>query len=152
MPPRRTRRKLRRMGRRSVSGYVSSPTPEIALRLTAVLLLLPSCIQEVNQVAGTGAVYHTRCSSEMTIREGEYFASCAPESCRETFVSGGVSHVVVGLEPGKRIVGYAEQVCIQDLADATAMFQGAAVLQATEEAPQTEEPDREELDANPESR
>ena len=74
-------------------------------------------------MAGTGAIYTVKCSSEMEIRNGnQYFARCMPEACSGQFRSASVSHVVVGIEPGKRLVGYAERVCIQDLAESSGLF------------------------------
>jgi hypothetical protein len=95
------------------------------LRLSHSLLLLPlfGCVEGLTQVAGTGSTYTVRCSSEMEIRNGDqYFAKCQPESCTPTYRSGPVSHVVVALEPGKRLVGYAERICIQDLAESSGLF------------------------------
>jgi hypothetical protein len=80
------------------------------------------CIEGVNQVAGMGAVYTTRCSSEMDVRGGEFFARCTPQSCDSHFESATVSHVVVALDPGRKVVGYAERVCLQDLSSASALF------------------------------
>ena len=89
------------------------------------MILLAGCIDGVNQVAGTGAVYAVRCSAEMEVKGEEYFARCQPPKCTASFESGPVSHVVVALDPGKKLVGYAERVCIQDLAQASGLFNPA---------------------------
>jgi hypothetical protein len=93
--------------------------------LLASLIVLTGCVDGLTQVAGTGALYHTRCSSEMAIRGVEYRAQCVPENCAPRFTSGSISHVVVAVDPGKKIVGYAERVCIQDLSEATGLFNPA---------------------------
>ena len=95
--------------------------------MRSLLFLLPfcliGCVEGLTQVAGTGAIYTVKCSAEMEIKNGnQYFARCMPDACSGQFVSGAVSHVVVGIEPGKRLVGYAERVCIQDLAQSSGLF------------------------------
>jgi hypothetical protein len=105
------------------------------MRLCVLAIALCGCVQGVTQVAGTGAIYTTRCSAEMEVRGVEYFARCEPQSCETSFKAGPVNHVVVGLDPGRRIVGYAERVCFQDLSQASALFQPAL-----EEAPPAEAP------------
>jgi hypothetical protein len=95
------------------------------LRLVLFLLTIAQtgCVDDLTQVAGTGATYTTKCSAEMTIKNGnQYFTNCQPEACSGNFRSGPVSHVVVGIEPGKRLVGYAERICIQDLAESSGLF------------------------------
>ncbi len=95
------------------------------LRIGTVATLLGSaagCVRGLTQVAGTGAVYHTRCSADMRVVEGEYKARCTPEPCTPGFASGPVSHVVVALDPGRKVVGYAERVCLQDLSSASTRF------------------------------
>jgi hypothetical protein len=87
-----------------------------------LLLLLAGCISGVTQVAGTGAVYTTRCSSDMDPTNGEYKARCTPPDCDTHFHSSTVSNVVVAFDPGNRVLGYAERVCLQDLSQASAMF------------------------------
>ena len=90
------------------------------------MVLGSGCVQELNQVAGTGATYSVRCSAQMDVKEGEvYEARCNPQSCEGSFVSGPVSHVVVALDPGRKLVGYAERICIQDLAQASGLFNPA---------------------------
>jgi hypothetical protein len=83
------------------------------------------CIRGLTQVAGTGAIYHTRCSAEMLVAEGQYKARCTPDACAPGFTAGPVSHVVVALDPGRKVVGYAERVCLQDLSRASARFDPA---------------------------
>jgi hypothetical protein len=95
------------------------------MRLGYYLLLLTpiGCLEGLTQVAGTGSIYTVRCSTEMEIKNGnQYFATCKPEACTGNYRSGPISHVVVALEPGKRLVGYAERVCIQDLAESSGLF------------------------------
>ena len=96
----------------------------LALRL-GFLIGLSGCIDGLTQVAGTGALYYTRCSSEMDVRDTEFVATCRPSTCAANFTSGPVSHVVVSILPGERVIGYAERVCIQDLSQATGLFSPA---------------------------
>jgi hypothetical protein len=100
------------------------------MRAVWLLLLTTGCVSGVTQVAGTGAIYTTRCSSEMEVKGVEYFARCVPSSCDKTFKDEGVNQVVVAVEPGEKIVGYAERLCVQDLSDASAKF-----MPITEEPP-----------------
>lgn len=93
--------------------------------MVASLVVLTGCIDGLTQVAGTGALYYTRCSAEMAIKGVEYQAQCVPANCVSRFTPGPVSHVVVAVDPGKKIVGYAERVCIQDLSEATGLFNPA---------------------------
>lgn len=86
------------------------------------LLVLLGCIDTLNQVAGTGAVHVVRCSAEMEVRGDAYFARCTPPPCLDGWAEGPTSHVVVAMDPGTKLVGYAERVCVQDLADASALF------------------------------
>lgn len=85
-------------------------------------LLLAGCISGLTQVAGTGATYTVRCSADMDARAGTYVARCTPEPCTEGFTSGPVGQVVVALDPGRKVVGYAERVCVQDLSEAASRF------------------------------
>ena len=87
-----------------------------------LLLLWMGCISGVTQVAGTGAVYTTRCSSDMDPVNSTYVARCTPPSCDEHFHSTAVNNVVVALDPGNKVVGYGERVCLQDLSQASALF------------------------------
>jgi hypothetical protein len=105
--------------------------------LICAVLVLGGCVQGVTQVAGTGSVYTTRCSAEMEVRGVEYFARCTPESCESTYHSSAVSHVVVAIDPGRKLVGYAERVCVQDLSEASALFQ-PALEEATTTTPEEE--------------
>ena len=91
-----------------------------------VLLGLVGCVQELNQVAGTGAVYGARCSAEMDVRGEAFEARCTPPACLEGWRSGPISHVVVAMDPGVKLVGYAERVCVRDLDDASDLFPGGA--------------------------
>jgi hypothetical protein len=93
------------------------------MRAWLATLLLGGCVEGVTQVAGTGAIYTTRCSADMDPRGDEYRARCIPEACRSNYQSAAVSHVVVALDPGRKIVGFAERTCVQDLSQATALFQ-----------------------------
>lgn len=104
----------------------------------AVLLAigLCGCVQGVTQVAGTGAIYTTKCSAEMEVRGSEYFARCEPESCEASYEAGPVSHVVVAIDPGRKLVGYAERVCYQDLSQASGLFQPALEEPPPEAEPQ----------------
>lgn len=78
-------------------------------------LAFVGCVQgDLSQTVGDGANYETRCSSEMEVRGVEYFAQCTPSSCGEGYTSGPVSSVVVAIDPGKKIIGYATRVCVQD--------------------------------------
>lgn len=88
----------------------------------AVATLSSGCGWTVQQVAGTGSVYQTRCSATMEAKGEAYFARCTPPECSDSFATGPVSHVVVALDPGKKVVGYAERVCYQDLEDASRLF------------------------------
>lgn len=101
-------------------------------RAWALWLLVGSgCIDELNQVAGTGATYTTRCSSEMDVHERQYKARCVPETCAAGFRQVGSSDVVVAVDPGRKVVGYAERVCIQDLSNASALFDPARFEEGT---------------------
>lgn len=93
------------------------------LLLSLMLATASGCVRGLTQVAGTGAIYHTRCSADMMAVEGLYRARCEPEPCAPGFTAGPVSHVVVALDPGRKVVGFAERVCIQDLARASSRFQ-----------------------------
>ena len=96
------------------------------MRAAWFLLFTTGCVSGVTQVAGTGAIYQTRCSSEMEVKGVEYFARCTPPSCATTFKDQGTNQVVVAVEPGAKILGYAERICVQDLSDASAKFQPIA--------------------------
>lgn len=111
--------------------------PRLAL-LPGVLAVLGTgsgCIQGLTQVAGTGVVYHTRCSADMRAEADGYFARCTPEACTAGFTTGPVSHVVVALDGDRKIVGYAERICFQDLSDASGAFDVTRLDEAQPAAP-----------------
>ncbi len=87
------------------------------------VFLLAGCIQHLDQIGGTGSVYTTRCSSDMEPTERGYRASCTPPTCIRGYTDAGVSHAVVTLDPGRRVLGVAERVCVQDLSNAAALFE-----------------------------
>lgn len=105
----------------------------ITVTTCAVALAGAGCVQGLTQIAGVGATYHTRCSADMIAEDGVYRARCTPEGCAQGFTEGPVSHVVVALDPGRKIVGYAERICLQDLSDAGALF--TPPVQEPREAP-----------------
>lgn len=107
--------------------------------VTALLLLGTGCLEGVTQVAGVGAVYTTACSAEMEVKGVEYTTRCTPPPCADTFDSVSVSDVVVALDPGRKVVGYKERVCVQDLSNASAMFSPA--LNAELEVPEPDAPE-----------
>lgn len=103
--------------------------------------LFVGCIQNLTQVAGTGATYTTRCSSQLDVVDGEHYrARCTPPPCTATYTSGPISHVVVALDPGRKLVGYAERICVQDLAEASGLFNPALTDGNAEETSSTERP------------
>lgn len=99
-------------------------------RFVVLAVGLSGCVQGVTQVAGIGSTYTTRCSATMEARGDEYFAQCTPPTCETTYTSGPVSHVVVAIDPGKKVLGLAERTCIQDLSEASALFQAASEAEA----------------------
>ncbi len=99
------------------------------------LIMTTGCIEGLTQVAGTGAIYTTRCSSVMEVSADVYTAQCIPDLCIQSFDEAALNHVVVAVDPGRKIVGYAERVCIQDLAEATVLFQPGAQGEPTTPAP-----------------
>jgi hypothetical protein len=101
------------------------------------LTLVGGCIEGLTQVAGTGAVYTTRCSGDMIAEGSQYRVRCVPEGCAPGFEAGPISHVVVAIDPGTKMVGYAERVCLQDLSHASARFTPAPLEPAP---PQAEAP------------
>lgn len=85
-----------------------------------------ACVGDVQQVAGTGAVYTTSCSADMLVTEDDtYRANCTPPPCGEGFADGPISQVVVALDPGRKVIGRADRVCVQDLARASELFNPA---------------------------
>ena len=105
------------------------------MRSVVCALLLTGCVNGVTQVAGVGSVYGTRCSAVMEARGEEYFAKCTPPTCETSYTAGPVSHVVVAIDPGKKVLGYAERTCIQDLSEASELFQAATEAEAEATAP-----------------
>ncbi|MBN2797697.1 MAG: hypothetical protein JXX28_00995 [Deltaproteobacteria bacterium] len=100
--------------------------------LLVTLMFSAGCVDGVNQVAGTGATYATRCSANMLAKGEAYEAQCEPPPCARRFESVALSDVVVALDPGRKVVGYRERVCVQDLANASALFN--PLLEAEEQA------------------
>ena len=91
-----------------------------------VLVALTGCVEQLEQVAGTGAIYTTACSADMTPEaDGSYTARCKPPACLAGYTPGPVNHRIVALDPGRKVVGIAERVCIQDLSRASGLFQPA---------------------------
>lgn len=80
-----------------------------------LLAILFGCAENVDYAMGIGAVYTTRCSAEMKVSGVEYQADCAPPACDPNFKDVGVSHGAVAIDPGVKVIGYAERTCIQDL-------------------------------------
>lgn len=108
------------------------------MRIALAALALVGCIDGVTQVAGTGATYTTACSAVMEARGDEYVARCTPPPCRVNYESAAVNHVAVAVDPGRKVVGLAERVCVQDLSQATALFQpmGEPAAPPAEPAPE----------------
>lgn len=86
-------------------------------------LTLLGCVDELQQIAGTGSVYVTRCTAEMDVRGVVYEAACTPPTCLQGYTSAAISHAAVALDPGKRVIGVAERACVQDLSHAAALFE-----------------------------
>lgn len=80
-----------------------------------MLALLFGCPENLNYSVGVGSVYTTHCSAEMKVQGDQYLADCQPPVCDARFADVGVSHVVVALDPGVKVLGYAERTCLQDL-------------------------------------
>jgi hypothetical protein len=96
-----------------------------SLPALVALAASPGCIDGLTQVAGTGAVYTAACSAEMVPQGLTYTAACEPPPCYEGFFAAPVQHRVVALDPGRKVVGVAERVCVQDLARASGLFNPA---------------------------
>lgn len=81
------------------------------------LLLLPlvGCAESMSMTQGIGSTYETRCSAKMTLEGDEYKAACTPTPCIEGFIDAGVSHQVVAIDPGKKVVGSGVRACILDM-------------------------------------
>lgn len=90
-------------------------------------ITLLGCIQELQQNAGTGSVYTTRCTAEMEPRGTAWEAACTPPTCLKGYTSASIGHAAVALEPGKRLIGVAERACVQDLSHAAALFAAEAL-------------------------
>lgn len=80
-----------------------------------LLALLFGCPENVDYSVGVGSIYTSRCSAEMSANGREYRAECEPPACEPRFRDAGVSHVVVAVNPGVSVLGYAERVCLSDL-------------------------------------
>lgn len=95
-------------------------------RRMVLWLAFAGCVDHLEQVAGTGSVYATACSADMVPEsDGTYTARCTPAACLNGYTAGPVNHRIVALDPGRKVVGIAERVCIQDLARASGLFQPA---------------------------
>jgi hypothetical protein len=70
----------------------------------------------------------------MLLVDGTYRTQCTPEVCTTGFTSGPINHVVVAMDPGRKIVGLAERICVQDLARASGLFNPALVEPPTPES------------------
>lgn len=81
-----------------------------------LLLLFAGCADEVDYTLGSGVVYHTRCAARMAVEGDEYRALCTPPDCAPGYQSVGVSQVAVALDPGTKVIGNAERICVQDMA------------------------------------
>ena len=88
-----------------------------------LLYVVLGCISHLDQIGGTGSVYTTSCTGDMAQQNGEYTTSCTPRGCLPGYTDGGVSHIATALDPGRRIVGIAQRVCVQDLSEAAARFE-----------------------------
>ena len=78
------------------------------------LTLVAGCNNEFDYAMGWGAVYTTRCAARMAVDGDTFRALCDPPPCSEGFVSAAVSHAVVALDPGVKVLGNAERSCVQD--------------------------------------
>jgi hypothetical protein len=88
-----------------------------------LLWSLAGCINGgVDQIAGVGATYSTRCSARMTPKGQEFTADCTPTPCTPPFQSVAVNHIVVAVVPNTEVLGFAERVCLQDLSKASQLF------------------------------
>lgn len=99
------------------------------------VLSLVGCIDGVQQVAGTGAVYSTRCSANMLPKGEGYETQCEPAPCALRYESVALNDVVVALDPGRKVIGVRERVCVQDLAAASALFNPVLQAEAAEAKP-----------------
>lgn len=83
---------------------------------------LAGCIQELQQIGGTGSVYVTKCTAEMDVSGVQFQTACTPPTCLKGYTSAAVSHAAVALDPGRKVIGVAERACVQDLSNAAALF------------------------------
>lgn len=83
--------------------------------MALLVLTLLSCIESMEQSIGMGALYTVRCSAVMDARGDEYVARCTPPACAVAFTDMGLSQTVVAVDPGVKVVGTAERVCVQEL-------------------------------------
>ena len=97
-----------------------------------LLIALTGCISDVHQTAGTGAIYPSRCSAVMLATDDGFVTQCTPPPCSDRFRSTQTSHVVVAMDPGKKVIGYAERSCYQDLSEAAGLFPPTSAAQLTE--------------------
>lgn len=104
---------------------------------TGLLALLPAtgCLTgDLSQVIGVGHSYSTRCSARMAARGDTFFARCTPPSCATSHQSAVVNHVVVALEPGVQVLGYAERICLRTTSEV------ASIPEPTEPVPEPSAP------------
>ena len=99
-----------------------------------LLLFLVGCVQ--GDFVQAGGTYDTRCSASMQAKGEEYFARCTPAACEDGYVAGPVNHVVVAIDPGSKVLGYAERIC---LADPTQTLRGSENEVVDEAEPEGEE-------------
>ena len=69
----------------------------------------------MSMTQGIGSTYETRCSAKMTLDGDEYKAACTPSQCIEGFIDAGISHQVVAIDPGKKVVGSGVRACVLDM-------------------------------------
>lgn len=81
-----------------------------------LLSLLTGCADSVQYSLGSGVVYHTRCAARMAVEGDTYTALCDPPPCAEGYQSVGIGHAAVALDPGVKVIGNAERICVQDMA------------------------------------
>lgn len=94
--------------------------------LLVSLLLVLGCADSVQYTLGSGVVYHTRCAARMSVEGDEYKALCDPPLCAPGYRSVAVGHAAVALDPGTKVIGNAERVCVMDPND-LARTQGLVV-------------------------
>jgi hypothetical protein len=84
-----------------------------------LLVLLAGCADNVEYTIGASVTYATRCAARMAVEGDTYRALCDPPACSEGFNSVGINQVAVALDPGNKVVGNAERICVQDLTAVT---------------------------------